>query len=57
MTTSAHIISLQDKHDSLKKEIQKTMQSRVFDAMKVVELKKHKLRLKEAIMALQQKAG
>ena len=57
MTTSAHIISLQDKYDNLKKEIRETMKYPSFDELKVVDMKKHKLRLKEEIMALQQKAG
>lgn len=57
MTTSAHILSLQDKYDNLKKEIKNTLKSPSFDDMKVVELKKHKLRLKEELAALRQQAG
>ncbi len=57
MTTSAHIISLQDKYDNLKKEIRETMKSPAFDELKVVDMKKHKLRLKEEILSLLEKTG
>jgi hypothetical protein len=55
VTTSAHIISLQQKYDGLKKAIKETMKSPKFDELKVVDMKKHKLKLKEEIFSLQQK--
>jgi hypothetical protein len=57
LTTSSHIISLQDKHDNLKKTIQELTKSPAFDEMRVVDLKKHKLKLKEEILMLQKQAG
>lgn len=57
MTTSAHIVSLQQKYDGLKKAIKETMKSPAFDEMKVIDMKKHKLKLKEEIYSLQKQAG
>jgi hypothetical protein len=41
----------------LKKAIKETMKSPAFDEMKVVDMKKHKLKLKEEIYSLQKQAG
>ncbi|EPX76993.1 YdcH family protein [Litoreibacter arenae] len=49
MTISSHLSELKRKHDALSQRVEEAQRSPGTDDLKVVELKKQKLRLKEEI--------
>ncbi len=52
LSTTAHISSLQQKRDSLKHAIHHEMKSPHYNELRVHDLKKHNLRLKDEIATL-----
>lgn len=52
MTVSAHLQELRKKHQSLSERVEDAQRSPATDALKIAELKKQKLRLKEEITRL-----
>jgi hypothetical protein len=52
MTIQSHLVELRRKHDSLSEMVEKEQRSPGSDALKIAELKKQKLRLKEEITRL-----
>ena len=49
MTISSHLSELKRKHDALSQRVEEAQRSPGLDGLKVVDLKKQKLRLKEEI--------
>jgi hypothetical protein len=54
MSLFAHIEELTEKHHSLQRQIEEEMNHPLVDSLKVSELKRRKLRLKEKIEKLKQ---
>lgn len=54
MTIASHLVELRRKHDTLSEMVEKAQRSPATDALKIAELKKQKLRLKEEISRLSQ---
>jgi hypothetical protein len=54
MTIASHLVELRKKHDTLSEMVEKAQRSPASDALKIAELKKQKLRLKEEIARLAQ---
>jgi len=54
MSLQGHILELQRRHDALKREIEEEQQRRHSDELKILELKRKKLQLKDDIAKLQQ---
>jgi hypothetical protein len=52
MTIASHLVELRRKHDNLSEQVEQAQRSPATDALKVAELKKQKLRLKEEIARL-----
>jgi hypothetical protein len=52
MTMASHLVELRRKHDSLSDMVEKAQRSPGSDALKIAELKKQKLRIKEEITRL-----
>ena len=57
MTTQGHIAALQEKHRKLDEEILKESAKSAVDHVRISELKREKLRLKDEITRLQAEAG
>ncbi|MDM7932423.1 DUF465 domain-containing protein [Tabrizicola sp.] len=54
MTIASHLVELRKKHDTLSEMVEKAQRSPASDALKIAELKKQKLRIKEEIARLAQ---
>ncbi len=52
MALDAHLVELTDKHHALKQKIEAEMARPLTDTLKISELKKEKLRLKDEIARL-----
>lgn len=52
MTIASHLVELRKKHETLSEMVEKAQRSPATDALKIAELKKQKLRLKEEIARL-----
>ncbi|WP_339769952.1 DUF465 domain-containing protein [uncultured Pseudosulfitobacter sp.] len=52
MSLSAHLTELKKKHENLSEAVEKELRAPGADTLKVAELKKQKLRLKEQITRL-----
>lgn len=52
MTMASHLVELRRKHDSLSDMVEQAQRSPGSDALKIAELKKQKLRIKEEITRL-----
>ncbi|MFC3085197.1 MULTISPECIES: YdcH family protein [Tabrizicola] len=52
MTIASHLVELRKKHETLSAEVEQAQRSPSTDALKIAELKKQKLRLKEEIERL-----
>lgn len=52
MTIASHLVELRKKHETLSAEVEQIQRSPSTDALKIAELKKQKLRLKEEIERL-----
>jgi hypothetical protein len=52
MTIASHLVELRKKHDTLSEQVEQAQRSPGTDALKIAELKKQKLRLKEEITRL-----
>ena len=52
MTVASHLVELRRKHDSLSETVEQAQRSPGSDAMKIAEMKKQKLRIKEEITRL-----
>ncbi len=53
MTVSSHLQELRRKHQSLEQQVDMAQRSAGMDSLRIAELKKQKLRLKEQISKLQ----
>jgi hypothetical protein len=54
MTVASHLQELRRKHETLSDQVERAQRSPATDALKISELKKQKLRLKEEITRLSQ---
>jgi hypothetical protein len=54
MTMASHIQELRRKHDSLSTQVEVAQRNPATDGLKIAELKKQKLKLKEEITRLSQ---
>lgn len=54
MTIASHLVELRRKHDALSEMVDQAQRSPAADALKIAELKKQKLRIKEEIARLAQ---
>ncbi len=54
MTMASHLVELRRKHDTLSEMVEQAQRSPASDALKIAELKKQKLRIKEEITRLSQ---
>ena len=52
MTIASHLVELRKKHETLSEQVEQAQRSPGSDALKIAELKKQKLRLKEEITRL-----
>ncbi len=52
MTIQSHLVELRRKHETLSDMVEQAQRSPATDALKIAELKKQKLRLKEEIERL-----
>lgn len=52
MTVASHLVELRKKHDSLSNLVEEAQRSPGADDLKIAELKKQKLRIKEEITRL-----
>jgi hypothetical protein len=52
MTITSHLVELRRKHEALSEMVEEAQRSPGWDALKIAELKKQKLRLKEEIARL-----
>ncbi|MCU0826745.1 MAG: DUF465 domain-containing protein [Tabrizicola sp.] len=52
MTIASHLVELRKKHEALSEMVEQAQRSPGSDALKIAELKKQKLRLKEEIARL-----
>ena len=52
MTIASHLVELRKKHEALSEMVEQAQRSPGSDAMKIAELKKQKLRIKEEITRL-----
>lgn len=52
MALESHIAELQNRHHALEREIEGELHHPAFDELRIAELKRHKLRLKEEIQKL-----
>jgi hypothetical protein len=54
MTIASHLVELRKKHEALSEMVEQAQRSPSTDALKIADLKKQKLRLKEEISRLSQ---
>lgn len=54
MTVASHLLELRRKHENLSDMVEQAQRSPATDALKIADLKKQKLRLKEEISRLTQ---
>jgi hypothetical protein len=54
MTIASHLVELRKKHDTLSEKVEHAQRSPGADDLKIAELKKQKLRIKEEIARLSQ---
>ncbi|PZQ97990.1 MAG: DUF465 domain-containing protein [Cereibacter sphaeroides] len=54
MTTASHLQELRRKHETLSTQVEQAQRSPATDALKIADMKKQKLRLKEEITRLSQ---
>lgn len=54
MAVDAHLVELTDKHRALEQKIESEMARPLADTMKISELKKEKLRIKDEIARLKE---
>ena len=54
MTMASHLVELRKKHDTLSEMVEQAQRSPGTDALKIAEMKKQKLRIKEEITRLSQ---
>ncbi len=54
MTVASHLQELRRKHETLSIQVEQAQKSPATDALKIAEMKKQKLRLKEEISRLSQ---
>jgi hypothetical protein len=54
MTIQSHLVELRRKHDTLSEQVEHAQRSPGADDLKIAELKKQKLRIKEEINRLSQ---
>jgi hypothetical protein len=52
MTVASHLVELRKKHESLTEMVEQAQRSPAVDDLKIAELKKQKLRIKEEIARL-----
>ena len=52
MTIASHLVELRRKHETLSEQVEQAQRSPGTDALKIADLKKQKLRLKEEIARL-----
>jgi hypothetical protein len=52
MTIASHLVELRKKHEALSEMVEQAQRSPGSDALKIAELKKQKMRLKEEIARL-----
>ena len=52
MTVASHLVELRRKHDTLSEMVEEAQRSPAVDDLKIAELKKQKLRIKEEITRL-----
>jgi hypothetical protein len=52
MTITSHLVELRKKHETLSEQVEQAQRNPGTDALKIAELKKQKLRLKEEIARL-----
>lgn len=52
MTVASHLVELRKKHDSLSEMVEQAQRSPGVDDLRIAELKKQKLRIKEEIARL-----
>ncbi|OZA19290.1 MAG: DUF465 domain-containing protein [Rhodobacterales bacterium 17-64-5] len=52
MTIASHLVELRKKHENLSDMVEQAQRSPATDGLKIAELKKQKLRLKEEIARL-----
>jgi hypothetical protein len=52
MTIASHLVELRKKHEALSEMVEEAQRSPASDALKIAELKKQKLRIKEEIARL-----
>ncbi len=52
MTIQSHLVELRRKHETLSEQVEQAQRSPGTDALKIADLKKQKLRLKEEITRL-----
>lgn len=52
MTIASHLVELRKKHEALSEMVEQAQRSPATDALKIADLKKQKLRLKEEIERL-----
>ncbi len=52
MTIASHLVELRRKHETLSEMVEQAQRSPASDALKLADLKKQKLRLKEEITRL-----
>jgi len=57
MTIQSHLAELERKHRALEEEIAEALQHPSVDGLKIAELKRRKLQVKDEIARLQQQAG
>jgi hypothetical protein len=54
MSVASHLQELRRKHETLSDQVEKAQRNPATDALKIAELKKQKLRIKEEIARLSQ---
>lgn len=54
MTMASHLVELRRKHDTLSEMVELAQRSPATDALKIAEMKKQKMRIKEEITRLSQ---
>jgi hypothetical protein len=52
MTIASHLVELRKKHEALSEMVEQAQRSPATDALKIADLKKQKMRLKEEIERL-----
>ena len=57
MALDAHLVELSEKHRSLDRKIEEELARPTADDLKIAELKRQKLRLKDEIERLKQETG